>query len=293
MTPIEEGLLLLCCRLGQAIQPLTPAKYRQLEQFMSTRQPKQSEEQLEFSPTYLASLGYDTELSHRIFALLNRPNQVQEYLSAAPDITAVTRLSERFPQRLRRLGGDCPPVLFCKGDLELLNTTCVSLVGSRLLSPRGRAFAERIGVMAAEEGYTLVSGGANGADSAAQEACLRAGGYVICYVPDELQKHPYRNHVLYCSAEGYDVPFSANRAFQRNRFIHAHGQKTFVAQCPACSGGTWSGSCENLRRKLSEVFMLHDGSEGAAALVELGANYVEDDFPSIGDLLSYQLSIFD
>ena len=92
--------------------------------------------------------------------------------------------------------------------------------------------------MAAREGFTLVSGGASGADTAAQEACLAAGGTVICFVPDELSRYAPRKNLLYCSADGYDLSFSASRALRRNHFIHALGEKVFVAQCPGTSGGT-------------------------------------------------------
>lgn len=294
MRPAEEGLLLLCCKLGQSVHPLTPNEYKQLEAYVRAMNLTHATDDFkEITPKYLISLGYSDEMSERIHALLERPEVLKRYLAAKPEITALTRISDGFPQRLRHLGTDCPPVLFCIGDTELFDSHCISLVGSRMLFPRGQAFAERIGTMAANEGFTLVSGGAPGADTAAQEACLAAGGYVISFVSDALENHKPRSHVLYCCAEGYDLPFSNARALRRNHFIHALGEKTFVAQCPRASGGTWSGSADNLKRGLSEIYVLNDGSEGAQALVDLGATYVDDDLPPLSDLLSYQLSIFD
>lgn len=294
MRPAEEGLLLLCCKLGQAARPLSPSEYKQLDTYVRTMELTRFENGLcEVTPKYLASLGYSTQMSERIHTLLDRSKVLQEYLAAQPDISVVTRISDSFPHRLRHLGIDCPPALFCKGDTEMLTSQCIALVGSRMLFPRGQAFARRIGTMAAEEGFTLVSGGATGADTVAQEACLAAGGYVICFIPDALESYQPRPNVLYCSAEGYDFPFSNARALRRNRFIHALGVKTFVAQCPRCSGGTWAGSIDNLKRDLSELYVLNDGSDGAQTLAELGATYVDDDLPPLSDLLSYQLSIFD
>ena len=147
--------------------------------------------------------------------------------------------------------------------------------------------------MAAREGFTLVSGGANGADTAAQEACLAAGGKVICFVPDELSRYAPGENLLYCSADGYDLSFSSSRALRRNYFIHALGEKVFVAQCPNTSGGTWSGTSDNLKHRWSEVYVLCDGSDGAEALMALGAVGVDENLPPLADLLSYQLSIFD
>ena len=294
MRPSEEGLLLLCCKLGQPVRPLSPSEYKQLEAYVRAMNLTRSKDDFqEVTPKYLASLGYSEEMSQRIHSLLDRPEVLKSYLAAQPDISIITRISDRFPHRLRRLGSDCPPALFCKGDTALLDSRCISLVGSRMLFPRGSAFARRIGTMAANEGFTLVSGGASGADSAAQEACLAAGGDVICFVPDRLESYSSRPHVLYCCAEGYDLPFSNTRALRRNFFIHAMGEKTFVAQCPRTAGGTWQGSKENLKHGWSELYVLNDGSEGADALARLGASFVEDDLPPLADLLSYQLSIFD
>lgn len=295
MRGAEESLLLLCCKLGQPVKPLTTAEYRQIEAIVSAKTLTRAKGDLgELTPKQLETLGCSDEMTKRILSLLDRPDALKNYLGAQKDITAVTRLDEtRFPHRLRRLGSDCPAVLFCKGDLSLLHTRCIAAVGSRMLFERGRKFAQEIGKIAAGEGFTLVSGNAAGADAAAQEACLAAGGRVVCFVPDELTRCAARENVLCCSAYGYDLPFSAGRALYRNELIHALGEKVFVAQCPSTSGGTWSGTSYNLKHGLSDVYVLDDGSDGARSLCELGAIPVEEPLPPLSDLLSYQLSIFD
>lgn len=293
MQAAEKSLLLLCCKLGQAVKPLTAAEYRQLSEYVRVMALTRARQDTEVSPEQLMSLGCSPEMSRRVTGLLDREKALQEYLSKAEDTAVVTRISQGFPRRLFRLEGDCPAALFCKGDVRLLNSRCISLVGSRLLFPRGRDFARQIGQMAAQEGFTLVSGGANGADTAAQEACLAAGGTVICFVPDELSRYAPRENLLYCSADGYDLSFSSARALRRNHFIHALGEKVFVAQCPNTSGGTWAGTSDNLKHRWSEVYILRDGSDGAEALMALGAVGVDENLPPLADLLSYQLSIFD
>ena len=204
----------------------------------------------------------------------------------------MTRLSEHFPDRLRRLR-DCPPVLFCRGELSLLNTPCVALAGARELSPEGRDFARRVGSLAAREGYTLVSGGASGTDTEGQEACLSAGGRVISFVPDELTAHPLRERVLWCSDGGWDCSFTPARALRRNHYIHALGEKTLVACCRGQKGGTWKGTVYNLKHSLSPVWVLEDGTGAMEQLKELGAGAVPGNFPSVGGLQTGQLSIFD
>ena len=72
-----------------------------------------------------------------------------------------------------------------------------------------------------------------GADRAAQEACLTAGGSAVVFPAGRLLDCPAQAHVLYLAEQGYDLPFSAQRALSRNHFIHAMGEKTLVAQCRA------------------------------------------------------------
>ena len=74
----------------------------------------------------------------------------------------------------------------------LFRSPAVALVGSRELRAENRKFAAAVGYRAAEEGLTLVSGNARGADRTAQEACLAAGGRVISIVADELSRSEER-----------------------------------------------------------------------------------------------------
>lgn len=291
MRGAEAGLLLLCCRLGEDVTPLTSREYRILMQRVTSSHLTGTEVTVE----HLCSLGYGAEESGRIVSLLAREDALEAYLSAArrQGIAVLTRIADGFPQRLRRLQMDCPATLFCRGDVKLLQSRCVSLVGARNIMPENREFACRVGLLAAREGVTLVTGGARGADTAAQEACLQAGGSAICFVPDELYRHPPRERVLYCSADGFAQPFTSIRALSRNGLIHALGEKTVVAQAGLRSGGSWSGTVDNLRRRLSEVYVFEDGSEAARTLCELGATPVAASVRSLLDLHPLQLSIFD
>ena len=282
----EEGLLLLTCRLGEPIAPLTRTEYKKL-----SRLPGDPGEDGEVTVKALTAQGCPEALAEKTCRLLNREEALHRYL-AQPGITVVTRLSEAFPARLRRLR-DCPTAFFCKGEPALFQTPCVALVGAREISPQGEVFARHVGTLAAREGYTLVSGGAEGADRAAQEACLQAGGRVISFVPDGLTAYPLQERVLYCSDEGWDFDFSAARALRRNHYIHAQGEKTLVACCPGPKGGTWKGTSYNLAHSLSPVWVLEDGTPGMEQLKELGALAVPEDFPSIRGLQPRQLSIFD
>jgi len=194
----------------------------------------------------------------------------------------VTRVSEGYPIPIReKLGMDSPGCLWARGDISLLKKPAVSLVGSRDLKLQNRTFAEAVGRMAARQGLVLVSGNARGADQSAQKACLAAGGQVISIVADELSRQLPRVNVLYISEEGFDEPFSAQRALSRNRCIHALGQITFVAQSAYHKGGTWDGTAKNLRFGWSTVACFDDGSDAVRELEKMGAYRIR--LQDIGD----------
>ena len=237
-------------------------------------------------------LGYSEYEAGHIVSLLGRERQLDGYLLAAEKagVTVITRLDNRFPRKLReQLGARCPAALFCRGDLRLLQRPCISVVGSRHLAQPGAQFAAQAGRLAAREGFSLCSGDAMGADRTAQEACLRGGGSVLIFPATELVYCPARENVLYAAEGGFELGFSAQRALGRNRFIHAMGEKTLVAQTSFGKGGTWNGSLDNLQHEYSPLFVFDDGSEGARALCSRGATPVQS-LTSLQALTPAQLS---
>lgn len=83
-----------------------------------------------------------------------------------------------FPKRLLEVGNDCPAVIHCKGNLELLGAEkTVSIIGARSADKEGNEKAYDLGRKHAEAGYVVVSGLALGCDAAAHNGCLDAGGY--------------------------------------------------------------------------------------------------------------------
>lgn len=223
-------------------------------------------------------LGYGREMAERILSLLSAEEQLQYYLKRGQNAGCIpiTRVSEDYPGILRqRLGMDCPGCLWAKGDLRILNTSGIALVGSRELLQPNLEFARSVGIHAARFGLTLISGNARGADRTAQEACLEAGGKVISIVADELWKQPLRKNILYLSEDGFGEAFSAQRAISRNRCIHAMGQVVFVAQASLGKGGTWDGTVKNLRKGMSPVVCFRDGSEASLELEQMGAYLID------------------
>ena len=272
----EKGFLLLSSHLGDpARKPLTTAQLRTLAQRIQNLDLPREDRDLTI--TDLMTLGYGPNLANRIIQLLEEESVLEYYVQKGTKFgcTPVTRVSEGYPLLLRkRLGLDSPGCLWAKGDLSLLAEPGVTLVGSRDIRENNRKFAEEAGRQAALQGYVLISGNARGADRAAQNACLAAGGKVICVIADELAKQPLRDNVLYLSEDGYNEPFSAQRALSRNRCLHSLGILTFVAQSALGMGGTWDGTAKNLHNGWSNVCCFNDGSEAMIQLGQMGATLI-------------------
>ncbi|NNF27851.1 MAG: DNA-protecting protein DprA, partial [Gemmatimonadetes bacterium] len=66
-----------------------------------------------------------------------------------------------YPNRLGDLP-DPPPVLYWKGRLQLLEASCVAVVGSRRATAYGRRVARKLGRFLAESGRPVLSGMALG-----------------------------------------------------------------------------------------------------------------------------------
>ena len=281
MNPRERGFLLLTSHLGNPDrQVLSTAQLRMLALRMRGRECAQPER--EMTRQDFIALGYDRETAERYCALLSDTQELDYYPS------------EDYPGILRqRLGMDSPGCLWAKGDLSILNTPAVALVGSRELRAENRKFAAAVGYRAAEEGLTLVSGNARGADRTAQEACLAAGGRVISIVADELSRQARRRNVLYVSEDDFDGAFSTQRALSRNRCIHALGRMVFVAQADFGHGGTWDGTVKNLRFGWSPVACFRDGSQAVRQLEQMGAYLIgTDDLLDFGGLMEEEKTLF-
>ena len=296
MNARERGFLLLTSCLGDPQRhPLSVAQLRVLtERVAASERPS---ELRELEPRDIVALGYGREMAERIVRLLAEEAVLEHYLRRGEKAGCgcISRISAGYPTVLRqRLGAEAPGCLWYKGNLQLLEGRSVALVGSRDIRPENLAFAREVGRQAALQGYTLVSGNARGADRAAQESCLDAGGAVICVVADEMERHSRQENMLYLSEDGFDLAFTGQRALSRNRIIHCLGRCSFVAQSAYRIGGTWNGTVKNLRFGWNPVFCFRDGSEAAEELVRMGGSFV--DLNKLGDfsaLCRTDFSLFD
>ncbi len=102
-----------------------------------------------------------------------------------------------FPEILRHIPN--PPLqLFVAGDLNsLLKSPRLAVIGSRKISPYGRAVTTSLTEAAASNGIVIISGLAIGADGVAHQAALDAGGKTIAVLPAGLDRiYPPSHHHL-------------------------------------------------------------------------------------------------
>lgn len=86
--------------------------------------------------------------------------------------------TEGYPPMLEEIP-DKPPVLFARGTLPAPDEKMMAIVGTRHASEPGRRFTTKLAADLARAGITVVSGMAEGIDTAAHTGALDAGGRTI------------------------------------------------------------------------------------------------------------------
>jgi len=137
-----------------------------------------------------------------------------------------------------------PPMLYVRGNAELLNKPCVAIVGSRQSSAAGiklaRTFASGLG----EAGLCIVSGLARGIDGAAHQASLAtgtiavvAGGVDVAYPPEH---ETLQNSIADCGCVVSEMPpgFSPRGTDfpRRNRIIAGVSLGVIIIEAARKSG---------------------------------------------------------
>ena len=103
----------------------------------------------------------------------------------------------KYPQPLKEIA-DPPPVLYVQGRIELLNSLCVAMVGSRAATAYGKRSSFMLAQALASSGVTIVSGLAAGIDSEAHQGALSVQGATIGVLGCGLDiVYPRQNRTLY------------------------------------------------------------------------------------------------
>jgi DNA processing protein len=146
---------------------------------------------------------------------------------------------------------DSPPVLYYRGKVEPQEfnglAPMVAIVGTRSPSPYGRQWTGRLTKALVEQGFTIVSGLAEGIDTESHRSCLEAGGRTIAVLGCGVNViYPWSNRTLYEQLLQTGLVLSEHpsgtqpdRIFfpRRNRIIAGLCRATLVMEAPEKSGG--------------------------------------------------------
>lgn len=200
-------------------------------------------------------------------------------------ITPVAYGSEYYPKAWLSLP-DAPLVLYAKGDLSLLNTRLFCVVGSRRTPPAVLKLSEKL----CEElstSLTLVSGVADGADTAVLEGALRRGK-AICLLAGGLSTAPKSNPALLKAVEEKglllaphqnDVPVLAYSYEYRNKLLAALSEGALVLSAGEKSGALITAKyAREFGKKLFALPYAPNSASGCGcnALIKSGAKLTEN-----------------
>jgi len=192
-----------------------------------------------------------------------------------------------YPANLAKVP-DPPAVLFSSGAIMPRDLVSIAVVGSRLASPAGIIFTQRLASDLALSGITVVSGLALGIDSAAHRGALKAGGRTLAVLGCGLDvNYPAANADLRLeiARDGslitefpLDTPPSPGNFPSRNRIISGLALGVVVVEATERSGSliTARFALEQGR----EVFAVPGvaqsmRSTGTHRLIKQGAKLVE------------------
>ncbi len=222
-----------------------------------------------------------------------KPPRIPPMTEVEREAAALARLGGRFlflgqpdyPAFLAQLP-DAPPALAVLGDLALLSSRAVGIVGARNATANGMRMAEMLGAELAAQ-LAVVSGLARGIDAAAHEGALRTGRTIAVIAGGLDQPYPpehagLQQRIAETGAVITEAPLGTapvGRHFpKRNRIIAGLVLGLVVIEAAARSGSLYTARLANEAGR--EIFAvpgspLDPRSKGANELIRQGAQLTE------------------
>ncbi len=175
----------------------------------------------------------------------------------------VVRGEPEYSERLDEI--DVPPaILYYKGDIGLLKTQCLAVVGTREPSRYGRDCTEKFIQELSQYPLTIVSGMARGIDSVAHRTTLNNGGKTIAVLGSGIDViYPASNAQLYndialsgliISEYVLGTPSLAYNFPERNRIISGISHGILIPEAGLKSGSLITA--EHAIRQNRELFVI-------------------------------------
>lgn len=200
----------------------------------------------------------------------------------------ITRYEPDYPENLKdRLKERSPVLFFGCGNRSLLSADGLAVVGSRNADAKSISYGALLGAKAAENGRSVISGGARGVDEAAMFGSLLSGGTAVGVLADGLMNvclsEKYREHLMggklaLISPYSPEAGFHPGNAMGRNKYVYCLSRAAVVVHSAREKGGTMSGALENLRNRWVRLWVRNakSAATGNARLAEQGASWLPE-----------------
>ncbi len=201
----------------------------------------------------------------------------------------LTYPSRKYPSLLKEIPGSAPPVLFVHGNVDLLESSQLAIVGSRNPTAPGKELAHEFGRALSQLGFTVTSGLALGIDAAAHRGAMAGAGLTIAVAATGLDRvYPARHRGLahqvveqngtLISEFPVGTPPRREHFPRRNRIISGLSLGTLVVEAALRSGSliTARFAADQGREVFAIPGSIHSPlSKGCHALIREGAKLAE------------------
>jgi len=194
---------------------------------------------------------------------------------------------KNYPRLLKQIS-DPPFFLFACGNLELLNSNCLAVVGTRRMSNYGKEILQNFIPQIVRKNLTVVSGLAYGVDACAHDLTLQNDGKTIAVLgtpidniyPSEnknLAKKIFQKNGLIISEFPPQSSIQKYNFAKRNRLISGLSLGALIIEAPEKSGALITASTALDQNR--EVFAVPGSifnlfSEGTNNLIKKGAQLI-------------------
>ncbi|MBQ4072787.1 MAG: DNA-processing protein DprA [Clostridia bacterium] len=226
----------------QVIVGLTSAKINAIEQVCDIVD--LLENPLKYAEKLRSIIG---ESAYKRIKLPCEAKQINDIISLTKEKHCgfIIRGDAEYPEALEEI--DVPPaILYYKGDVGLLKTNCLGVVGTREPSRYGRDYTEKFVEVLAKCSLTIVSGMARGVDSVAHRTALQNDGKTIAVLGCGIDiVYPANNVQLYddiardgliISEYPIGTPSLAYNFPERNRIISGLSRGVLITEAGIKSG---------------------------------------------------------
>lgn len=171
-----------------------------------------------------------------------------KYLEGLEDTKVITIFDDMYPKKLDSLGNKKPVILYLRGNMDLLNSDSIAVVGTREPSEHTKNMEEQfVKRLVTYHNVTVVSGLALGCDKIAHEVTLDNSGYTLAVLPGGFNKITPKsnkaladrilaNNGLLMTEYAPDTDASKYTFVDRDALIAAMSNGTLVMQCGIKSG---------------------------------------------------------